>query len=205
MWDIDFIGEIENKSSGGHKWILVATDYFTKWVEAIPTRQATSKVVIKFLLENILTRFWVPQKNVVDNGMCFRSNEFSDFCENYGITLSYSSPYHPQGNGQVESNNKNLLKIIKRMLGDNKRVWDSKLISVVWADRVAIKKSMGFPPYELVYCKEARLPLSNLLPVYKFVIEALSEELNFMGDRLMALAKLDECRKEAQERNIQRQ
>lgn len=80
MWGIDSIREIENKSSGGHKWILVATDYFTKWVEAIHTRQATSKVVIKFLLENILTRFGVPQKIMVDNGMCFRSNEFSNFC-----------------------------------------------------------------------------------------------------------------------------
>lgn len=110
MWGVHFIGEIVNKSSGGHKWILVATDYFTKWVEAIPTRQATSKVVTKFLLENILTRFGVPHKIVVDNGMCFRFKEFVDFCENYGVTLSYSSPYHPQGNGQAESSNKNLLK-----------------------------------------------------------------------------------------------
>lgn len=79
MWGIDFISEIANKSSGGHKWILVATDYFTKWIEVITTRQATSKVVIKFLLENILTRFGVPRKIVVDNGMCFKSNEFFIF------------------------------------------------------------------------------------------------------------------------------
>ncbi len=74
MWGINFIGETSDKSSGGHSWILVATN--TKWVEAIPTRQSTSKVVIKFLIENILTRFGVPQKIVADNGMCFRSNEF---------------------------------------------------------------------------------------------------------------------------------
>ncbi|XP_057830370.2 uncharacterized protein LOC131041346 [Cryptomeria japonica] len=194
MWGIDFIGEIENKYSGGPKWILVATDYFTKWVEAIPTRQATSKVVTKFLLENILTIFGVLQKIVVDNGMCFRSKEFSNFCENYGITLSYSSPYHPQGNGQVESRNKNLLKIIRRILGDNKKAWDSKLVLAVWTDRVTIKKSIGFSPYELVYGKEARFPLNNLLPVYKFVTEKCLEEVNFMGDKLMALAELDECR-----------
>lgn len=110
---------------------MVATDYFTKWVEAIPTRQATRKVVTKFVLENILTRFGMPQKIVVDNGMCFRSKEFSDFYENYGINLSYSSPYHPQGNRQEESRNKNLLKIIRRMLGDNKKAWDSKLVLAV--------------------------------------------------------------------------
>ncbi|XP_059078135.1 uncharacterized protein LOC131876695 [Cryptomeria japonica] len=137
--------------------------------------------------------------------MCFKSKDFSDFCENYGITLSYSSPYHPQGNGQAKSRDKNLLKIIIRMLGDNKKAWDSKLVLVVWADRVTIKKTTIFAPYELVYRKEARLPLNNLLPVYKFVTEECLEEVNFMGDRLMTLAELDECRREAQERNLQRQ
>lgn len=101
--------------------------------------------------------------------MCFRSKEFVNFYESYGISLSYSSPYHPQGNGQAESSNKNLLKIIKRMLGENKRAWDSKLSLAVWADRITIKKFTGFAPYELVYGKEARLPLNNLLLVYKFV------------------------------------
>ncbi|XP_059076666.1 uncharacterized protein LOC131875945 [Cryptomeria japonica] len=75
----------------------------------------------------------------------------------------------------------------------------------VWADRVTFKKSIGFSPYELVYGKEVRLPLNNLLPVYKFVTEEVSEEVNFMEDRLMALAELDEFGREAQERNLQRQ
>lgn len=68
-----------------------------------------------------------------------------------------------------------------------------------------IKQSIGFAPYELVYGKEARFTLNNLLPVYKFFTEECLEEVNFMGDRLMALADLDECRREAQERNLQRQ
>ncbi|XP_059064744.1 uncharacterized protein LOC131856823 [Cryptomeria japonica] len=185
MWGVDFIGKIAKKSSGGHKWILVAIDYFTKWVEAIPTRQATSKVVTKFLLENILIRFGVPHKIVVDNGMYFISKEFANFCESYGITLSHLSPYHHQGNGQPESSNKNLLKIIKRILGNNKSVCDSKLNLAVWADRVTIKKSTRFAPYQLVYGKEARLPLNNLLPVYKFVSEEYLEDIVFMEDGLI--------------------
>lgn len=98
-WGIDFIGKIPNKSSGGHSYILVATNYFTKWIEAIPTRRATSKVVTDFVMQNILTRFGCPEVIVVDNAMCFRSQEFSDFCQQYGIHISFSSPYHPQGNG----------------------------------------------------------------------------------------------------------
>lgn len=99
QWGIDFIGEIPDKSSEGHKWILVATDYFTKWIEPIPTKQATSKVVINFLTENIITRFGMTLRTIKRNGMCFRLEEFNGFCETYGITISYASSYHPQENG----------------------------------------------------------------------------------------------------------
>lgn len=127
QWGMDFIGEISPSSSTGFSWILLATDYFTKWVEAIPTRNLTSKVVNSFLLNNIITRFGCPERIVNDNAMCFRSEEFIKFCDKYGITRSTSSPYHPQGNGQAESTNKSLLKVIKRTLDDNKKAWDSKL------------------------------------------------------------------------------
>ena len=99
QWGMDFIGEISPKSSTSYSWILVATDYFAKWVEAIPTRNATSKVVNTFLLNNVVSRFGCLQKIVTDNAMCFRSEEFMKFYEKYGITRSTSSPYHPQGNG----------------------------------------------------------------------------------------------------------
>jgi len=78
---------------------IVATDYFTKWVEAIPTKQETNRVVTNFLIENVITRFRVPVRIITNNEMCFRSNEFKAFCKSYGITISYSSPYHPQANG----------------------------------------------------------------------------------------------------------
>ena len=132
--------KIVNKSSDGHSYILVATDYFTKWVEAIPTRRSTSKVVIDFILNNIIIRIGCPEKIVTGNAMCSKSYEFYQFCDKYAITRSTSSPYHPQGNGQVKSSNKSLLKIIKRILNDNKKAWDSKFPLVVWANRVIVKK-----------------------------------------------------------------
>jgi hypothetical protein len=72
QWGLDFIGEIHPHSSAQHKWILTATDYFTKWVEAIPTRNATDSVVINFLEENILSRFGCPRKIVTDNAQAFQ-------------------------------------------------------------------------------------------------------------------------------------
>ncbi|XP_057830400.2 uncharacterized protein LOC131041369 [Cryptomeria japonica] len=157
--------------SGGHKWILVATYYFTKWVEAIPTRQATSKVVVDFLIRNIITKFGVPVRLIMDNAMCFKSEEFIDFCSAYGISISYSSPYHPQGNGQVESSNKSLLKIIKRTLEKNKKARGSKLKTALWTDTINVKKATGRSPFELVYGTQVRLPMNNFLSVYKFIQE----------------------------------
>ena len=124
---MDFIGEISPKSSAGYSWILVANEYFTRWVAAIPMRNATINVVNNFLLNNVISRFGCPQRIVTNNAMCFRSENFVTFCDKYGITRSTSSPYHTQGNRQAKSTNKSLLKIIKRTLDDNKKAWDSKL------------------------------------------------------------------------------
>ena len=78
QWGLDFIGEINPHSSGQHRWILVATDYFTKCIEAIPTRKDDHKVVMKFLIENIFTRFGCPHKLVTDNAAAFRAKELVD-------------------------------------------------------------------------------------------------------------------------------
>jgi len=90
------------------------------------------------------------------------------FCNNYGITLSYSSLYHPQDNGQAESSNKSLMKIIKRIIGNNMKPWDSKIKLVAWDDRVTIKRVIGKSPFELVYGAKVRMLVNNLLLVYKF-------------------------------------
>lgn len=101
--------------------------------------------------------------------MCFRSDEYKEFYRNYDIIEYKSSPYHPQGNGQVESSNKSILKIIKIVLEENKKAWDSKLPLALWADRVTMKKDIGCGPFDLVYGIQARLPQNNLKEMYKFV------------------------------------
>lgn len=101
-------------------------------------------------MDNIMCRFGVPLRLIMGNAMCFKCKEFSDFCGSYGITISYSSPYYPQGNGQAKSNNKSIMKIIKSMLDKNKKAWDSKLRLALWADRVTMKKATKKSPFELV-------------------------------------------------------
>ena len=124
---LDFIGKFKDNSRNVYSWILTATDYFTKWVEAIPTKKATDAIVMDFLEDKIITRFSVPARIITDNGPCFVSFEMSSFCFRYGIILSHSSNYYPQGNGPAKSSNKNLMTIIKKIVGDNKKAWDSKI------------------------------------------------------------------------------
>ena len=72
QWGLDFIGEINPSSLWKNRWILNATDYFTKWIEAIPIRQATETVIMQFLEEHILSRFGVPMKIITDNAAAFK-------------------------------------------------------------------------------------------------------------------------------------
>jgi hypothetical protein len=95
QWGLDFIGEIHLQSSAQHRWILTTTDYFTKWVEAIPTRNATDSIVIIFLEENILARFGYPRKIVIDNAQDFKSIAMINFCQKYNIILVHSTTYYP--------------------------------------------------------------------------------------------------------------
>jgi len=168
---LDFIGEINPHSSGQHKWILVATDNFTKWIEVVPTKNANHQVVIKFLSENIFTRFGCPTKLVTDNATSFRAKELVDMCESMGIQLMHSTSYYPQGNGLAESSNKSPVRRIKKLLEDNKKSWDLKLKFALWDDRVTNKKSIGTSPFKLVYGTDAIFPIQLILPVAKFLQE----------------------------------
>jgi hypothetical protein len=86
-WGIDLIGQIFPPLSKNYKFILVATDYFTKWVEAIPLKTVTSKNMIDFVKEHIIYRFGIPQNIMTNQGTMFTLGEFEEFATNMGIKL----------------------------------------------------------------------------------------------------------------------
>jgi hypothetical protein len=133
QWGLEFIGEIHPASSGQHRWILIATNYFTKWIEDIPRRSASHKVIIGFL-EDIMARFGCSNKIITDNTSSFKADPLVEFYENFKISLIHSTPYYPQGNGIAELSNKILIKIIKKLLEDNNKAWDSKIKFSLWDD-----------------------------------------------------------------------
>eukprot|EP00253_Pinus_taeda_P012501 PITA_12501 len=118
-------------------WILTTTDYFTKWIEVIPTRQATNAVIISFLENNILSRLGCPDKLITDNATTFKSKRMVEFCHKYHIILGHSIAYHPEGNGLVESSKQSLVNIIKKLLEINKKRWHNRLVNALWAERVS--------------------------------------------------------------------
>ena len=179
QWGLDIIGETNPSSSGQHKWILTATYLFTKWVEAIPTMNATYKVIMELIEENILSRFGCPHKIVIDNAKAFKSKAMEAFCEKNGILLKHSTPYYPQGNGLAESSNKNIIQSIRKLLKHNKRSWDSMLKYALWADRITVKQAIQTSPFQLVYGIDAVFPVQLGIPVMKFFQE-FQEEPNDM-------------------------
>lgn len=92
-----------------------------------------------------------------------------EFCEKYHITMRHSTAYYPQGNGVVESSNKSLVNIIKKMLEVNKKNWQKNTINTLWADRVSNKKSIGMSPFQLVYGIDTVIPTSLVVSVMRIL------------------------------------
>jgi transposase InsO family protein len=99
-WGLDFVGEIHPPSKG-HCFVLVATDYFTKWTEVVSLKNMTHKEVIHFVLEHTVHRFGLPQTLMTDQGAAFMSHQFKEFAASLKIKLLNSLPYYVQANGQA--------------------------------------------------------------------------------------------------------
>jgi transposase InsO family protein len=174
------------------------TDYFTKWIEAVPTRSTSHKVIISFL-EDIIARFGCPSKIVTENASPFQSEPLVKFCEKFEISLIHSTPYYPQGNGLAESSNKSLIKLIKKLLEDNKRAWDSKLKFSLWADQVTTKKSLGISPFQLVYVIEFIFPTQLALSMENF-LQDFEGEPNHVVRRIHQVVEVQQIREQVMNR-----
>ena len=118
-----------------------------------------------------MSRFGCPRKIVTDNAKAFSSSKLVKFCNDYNIVLSHSIAYYPQGNGLVESSNKSLIRIIKKLLEDNKKASNAKLKFDLWEDRISTKKSISTSPFQLIYGTDAIFPASLGSQVMKYLHE----------------------------------
>ncbi|CAL9029781.1 unnamed protein product [Prunus brigantina] len=200
-WGLDLIGTI-HPPSDGYIWILTATEYFTKWVEAIPLRKATGAAVSNFLREYIVCRFGIPYKMVTDNGTPFVNKQVSSTLSGYGIKHRRSTPYYPQGNGQAEATNKTILRILSKMVYEYQGSWSVHLPDALWAYRTSPRSATGFSPYSLVYGSEAISPVEITIPTARVAaVNDLEWDAKTCSDwRLLDLEAADERRMEAERR-----
>lgn len=122
---MDLIGQIHPPSSKGHKYILIAIDYFTKWVKVIPLKNVEQSEIIDFTNEHIIHRFGIPETITIDNGTMFTGRKMVWYAESRNVKLFTSTPYYAQANGQVEAINKVLISLIKKHVGNKKNLHET--------------------------------------------------------------------------------
>lgn len=156
---MDLIGKISPPSSQGHTFIITATDYFTKWVEAVPLRSTTVEVICQFILDNIIYQFRIPSTFVSDNGTSFKNKDVKNFLEKYHIQHKFSTPYYLQSNGQDESSNRIIEQILRKTVNKHGKDWNTHLIYALWAYWMRVRIVTSCTPYNLVYGVDAIMPL----------------------------------------------
>ena len=153
---IDLVGFHE--AATGEKYIVVARDDFSGWVEAKALFNKTSKEVYLFLYENIICRYGIPIELIADRGELFYRRVLEAAQED-GIQTKFTSAYHPQTNGLVERGHKELIEGLAKTAINDINNWPKYLNSVLWADRITTKRTTGESPYKLVYGQNCVLPL----------------------------------------------
>ncbi|XP_019091135.1 PREDICTED: uncharacterized protein K02A2.6-like [Camelina sativa] len=175
-WAMDAIGPLS--ASKSKKYVLVLTDYFTKWVEAESFTRIQSLDVTNFIWKNIICRHGLPYEIVTDNGTQFTSMITRRFLSNWQIRLSTLTPRYPQGNGQAEATNKSIVDGLKKRLGRRKGAWADHLDGVLWSYRTTPRRSTGQSPFSLAYGLEAFATAEAGVPTLRRTMMVDNPELN---------------------------
>ncbi|VFR02730.1 unnamed protein product [Cuscuta campestris] len=186
---VDLVGALP-RGTGSVRYVIVAIDYFTKWVEAAPLASITGAQCQKFLAKQVICRFGVPEHIITDNGTQFESKPFNAFLESWGIKHNYASVGYPQTNGQVENANRTIIDGLKRKLEACGGEWTEELPYILWTYRTTPRRANGETPFALCYGFEARAPAEISIATHREEIfdperneEALAAELHLVHER----------------------
>lgn len=156
---IDIVGPIKT-TTRGYKYIITATDAFSKWVYAKPCRDILTKTIINFVEENILAIHGRPDRIISDRGTQFTSSEWDLFLQEHSIKHNLTSPYHPQSNGIDERVNGTIVRILRAYVDGEQSDWDIKLKWAVLTYNTTCHDSTDYSPYEVMHGQKPRSPLN---------------------------------------------
>jgi hypothetical protein len=154
-WGLDLLGPLP-PAQGNLRYVVVAVEYFFKWIEAKPLAMITSVIVQKFFWQNIICHFGVPRAIRVDNGTQFDVETFKTFCDQIGTKIHFASVRHPESNGLVQRANRIIIiGIVKSIFNLPYGKWPDKLVKVVWNHNTVVSRSTGFTPFKLLFRDES--------------------------------------------------
>jgi hypothetical protein len=157
-WGLYLLGPLL-LAQGNLRYVVVAVQYFSKWIKAKPLVMITLAMVQKFFWQNIVCRFDVPKAITVDNGTQFDDETFKTFCDQIGTKIHFVSIRHPEYNGLVErANNFIVIGIIKSIFNLPKGKWPDELVKVVWNHNAVVSRSTRFTLFKLLFGDEAITP-----------------------------------------------
>ena len=162
------------KVARNKKYLLVSTDYFTKWVEVEPLANIRDVDAKKFVWKNIVTLFRIPHILISDNRLQFDSKAFRRYCCDLGIANKYSTPAYPQGNGQAEIVNMVIVGGLKKRLVDAKGKWVEELPHVFWTYQITPRRLTGETPFSMTYGAKAVISLETGFPTLRTSSSTLS-------------------------------
>ena len=161
-WALDVVEPITPKSSTGHAYILVATDYFSKLAEVVPLKEVKKETIVNFIRSNIIYQYGVPRYIIIDNGKPFYKKLMSNLYERFDFEQHNSLMYNTPTNGLVEAFNKTLCNLLKKII----REWYERVGKALWAYRTPTQAIL----YSLVYGVEVVLSLEYQIPSLRIVI-----------------------------------
>jgi ribonuclease HI/transposase InsO family protein len=190
VWGLDILGPFP-RAQGGYRYLYVAIDKFTKWVEVELVCSILARSAVKFI-RGLVCRFGVPNRIITDNGSQFTSGLFQEYCASAGIKICFASVAYPRSNGQAERANAKVLKGLKTKSFNAKleacgKKWLDNLQSILWSIRTTATKPTRETPFFVVYGAEAVLPTDVKfgLPRVLAFNEVCQE--NLIKDRLLQL------------------
>ena len=146
------------RTARGNRYVLVVSDYFTRWPEAFATADQKSETVARILMDGVVARHGLPHVLHSDQGPSFESKVIRHLCDWLGIRKTRTTPYHPQGDGLVERFNRTLLGKLRAYCHNNPHDWDRYLDTALGSYRTSTQTSLGASPFELLYGRRPRLP-----------------------------------------------